>query len=56
MTEALSMRTFVVLPCLALAACSPQVEPALMGPYVPPSPPAVAAHARESSKLQWKKS
>jgi hypothetical protein len=37
------MRAFVMLLCLALAACSPQVESTIIGPYVPPSPPTLAA-------------
>jgi hypothetical protein len=37
------MRVFVVLLCLALAACSPQVEPTFIGAYVPPSAPTLAA-------------
>ena len=42
-TEAPSMRAFVALLCLALAACSPQVEPTFIGTYVPPSAPTLAA-------------
>jgi hypothetical protein len=37
------------LLCLALAACSPQVESTLIGAYVPPSAPTLAA-AREGIK------
>jgi hypothetical protein len=48
-TEALSMRAFVVLLCLALAACSTQLESTNIRPYVPPSPPTLAA-AREGIK------
>jgi hypothetical protein len=43
------MRAFVVLLCLAIAACSPQVESTLIGAYVAPSAPTLAA-AREGIK------
>jgi hypothetical protein len=36
------MRAFAVLLCLALAACS-QVESTIIGAYVPPSAPTLAA-------------
>jgi hypothetical protein len=43
------MRAFAVLPCLALAACSTQVESTITAPYVPPSAPTLAA-VREGIK------
>jgi hypothetical protein len=43
------MRAFVVLLCLALAACSTQAESTITAPYVPPSAPTLAA-VREGVK------
>jgi hypothetical protein len=43
------MRAFVVLPCLALAACSTQPESTIITSYVPPSAPTLAA-VREGVK------
>jgi hypothetical protein len=43
------MRAFAVLPCLALAACSTQVESTITAPYVPPSAPTLAT-VREGIK------
>ena len=43
------MRAFVLLPCLALGACSTEVESTVNAPYVPPSAPTLSA-VREGIK------